>query len=60
MSGEKVSKDKTQIYLSKEIGEITGFSVSKNLGKYLRMQLLHNQVTNNTYQEVLDQVDKRS
>ncbi|KAK9195305.1 hypothetical protein WN943_003425 [Citrus x changshan-huyou] len=67
MFGEKVSTEKTRLYfsknvepaLSKKISELSGFSTSKNLGKYLGMPLLHGRVTNKTYQEILDRVDKQ-
>ena len=57
ISGEKVSTEKTRLYfsknvepaLSKKISELSGFSISKNLGKYLGMPLLHGRVTNKTY-----------
>lgn len=45
--------------VSKKISELSGFSTSKDLGKYLGMPFLHGRVTNKTYQEVLDRVDKR-
>lgn len=67
MSGEKLSEEKTRTYfsktvefaLAKEIGELSCFSISKNLGRYLGMPNLHSHVTNKTYHEILDRVDTR-
>ena len=66
-SGEKVNKSKTQVFFSqnvnpieaKEIGAALGFSVTKNLGKYLGMPVIHSRVNKQTYQEILDKVNKR-
>ncbi|KAH9685635.1 putative ribonuclease H protein [Citrus sinensis] len=63
-SGEKVNRAKTQIFFSRnvqkdtirEIKNTLGFSVTKNLGKYLGMPILHSRVTKATYQEILDKV----
>ena len=45
--------------MAKEIGELSGFSISKNLGMYLGMPNLHSRVTNKTYHEILDRVGTR-
>lgn len=66
-SGDKVNKEKTQIFFSKNVEPSTaknisttnGFSVTNNFGKYLGMPLLHNRVTKATYQEIVDKVDKK-
>ena len=66
-SGEMVSKQKTHVFFSKnvenamarKISESLGFSATDNLGKYLRTPLLHNRVTKATYQEIVDNVDKK-
>lgn len=66
-SGEKVSREKTQIFFSRnvqkgtirEIKNTLGFSVTKNFGKYLGMPILHSRVTKATYQDILDKVQQR-
>lgn len=66
-SGPRVSKAKTQTFFSnnvksdetKMIGNILGFSITNDLGKYLGMPLLHSRVTKKTYQSITDKVEKR-
>lgn len=66
-SGEKVNNTKTSIFfssnvsavLSKSISKALGFTISNNLGRYLGMPLLHSRVTKNTYQDIVDKVEKR-
>lgn len=66
-SGAKVSKTKTHLYFSRnvnhlgspDIGEITGFSITSNLGEYLSLPLLHSRAAKETYQEIVDKVDKK-
>lgn len=66
-SGEKVSKEKINIYFSKivrvddrrEIVSELGFYVIDNLGNYLGVPLLHNRVNKHTYKGVLDKVQQR-
>ena len=66
-SREKVSKTKTQVFFShniksaeaKEIGDSLGFSVTKNLGKYLGVPIIHSRVNKLTYQGILDKVNQR-
>lgn len=56
---EKANKAKTQIFFShnvqtvtiREIKNMLGFSVTKNLCKYLSMPILHSRVAKVTYQE---------
>ena len=66
-SGAKVSKQKIQIFFSKNvpitlasgIGKALGFSVTNNLGRYLGMPLLHDWVSKKTYQSIIDKIDQR-
>ena len=66
-SGAKVSKQKTQIFFSKNvpvtlasgIGNALGFSIINNLGRYLGMPLLHDRVSKKTYQSIIDKIDQR-
>ena len=41
------------------IGSALGVSVTNNLGDYLGMPLIHSRVNKNTYQSILDKVDRR-
>lgn len=45
--------------LSKSISKALGFTITNNLGWYLGMPLLHSRVTKNTYQDIVDKVEKR-
>ena len=66
-SEAKVNKSKTKIYFSKNVvsrdaqllSDVLGYSVTKDLGCYLGMPLLHSRVNKATYQSILDKVDKR-
>ncbi|XP_054791396.1 uncharacterized protein LOC129297044 [Prosopis cineraria] len=66
-SGLKVNSDKTRVFYShnvnhnrsREINSILGFMQTANLGKYLRVPLLHSRVKNDIFEEVVDKV-KRS
>ncbi|KAH9730831.1 putative ribonuclease H protein [Citrus sinensis] len=66
-SGAKVNKSKTLVYFSKNISAMEvsrisselGVSVTDNLGKYLGVLLLHNRVSKQTYQNIIDTMDKR-
>lgn len=42
---------------AKKIGSLLGFSITKNLGKYL--PLLHSWVSKHTYEEIVDKVESR-
>lgn len=56
-SSVKVKKSKTQVYFSKNVsgavavrlGRELGYIVTKDLGKYLGMPLLHRRVSKQTY-----------
>lgn len=56
-SSTKVNKSKTQVYFSKNVsvavasrlGRELGYTVTKDLGKYLGMPLLHRRVSKQTY-----------
>ena len=41
------------------IGDALGFSITKDLGCYLGMPLIHSRVNKATYQSILDKVDMR-
>lgn len=66
-SGEKVNQQKTTLYFSsnvstgvaRKIGKTLDFTITNNLGRYLGMPLLNSRVTKNTYQEIVDKVEKR-
>ncbi|KAH9751354.1 putative ribonuclease H protein [Citrus sinensis] len=66
-SGAKINRTKTQLFFSKtihngeasRIGNFLGFTMTKDLGKYLGMPLLHSRVTMNTYHDIVDKVEKR-
>ena len=66
-SGAKVNKTKTQIYFSRNIsgavagrlGRELGYTVTKDLGNYLSMPLLHRRVSTQTYQGILDKMQQR-
>ena len=63
----KVNKTKTQVFFSKNIserernriGRMLGF-ITKDLGKYLGMPLLHPRVSKSTYQDILDKMEKKA
>ncbi|KAH9670623.1 putative ribonuclease H protein [Citrus sinensis] len=66
-SEAKVNKAKSQVFFSKNIsawdmkriGAELGFSVTKDLGTYLGMPLLHTRVSHHTYQNIIDKVERR-
>lgn len=66
-SGEKVNQQKTTLYFSsnvstgvaRKIEKTLDFTITNNLGRYLGMPLLNSRVTKNTYQEIVDKVEKR-
>ncbi|KAH9725610.1 putative ribonuclease H protein [Citrus sinensis] len=66
-SEAKVNKAKSQVFFSKNIsawdmkriGAELGFSVTKDLGTYLGMPLLHTRVSQHTYQNIIDKVERR-
>ncbi|CAL8176297.1 unnamed protein product [Prunus armeniaca] len=65
--GQKVSFEKsmacvspnTCLALAQNIASICGSSLSDNLGKYLGVPLIHTRVTKDTYQDIIDKVQKR-
>lgn len=66
-SGQKVSEAKSRIYFSKNVDgavrnhlcHVSGFSVTKDIGKYLGVPILHERVTNRSFKFILDKVDQR-
>ncbi|XP_061361234.1 uncharacterized protein LOC133305091 [Gastrolobium bilobum] len=66
-SGQKISKEKTRVFFSenvgysraKEISEFLGIGSTQNLGKYLGVMLNHSRVNNATFGNVLDRVNRR-
>lgn len=66
-SGSKVNNSKTLIYFSKNVGEseanvisrLLGYSVTKDLGKYLDVPLQHSRVSSCMYQELINKIEKR-
>lgn len=66
-SSKKMNKKKTQIFFSKNvisakacrIGKGLGFTVTKSLGNFIGMPLLHSRVEKNNYRAVLDKVGQR-
>ena len=66
-SGAKINITKTQLFFSKNIhnveasriGNFLGFIITKDLGKYLGMPLLHSRVTMNTYHDIVNKVEKQ-
>ncbi|KAF7804220.1 putative ribonuclease H protein At1g65750 family [Senna tora] len=63
-SGQKVNEGKTRVHFSKnvdldkrhELSNRLGFAETNDLGAYLGMPVLHQRVTKNTYQYVVDKV----
>ena len=57
---------KTKVFFSKNvatwddnlIGSTLGFSATNELGDYLGMPLIHSRVNKDTYQSILDKIDK--
>lgn len=66
-SRKKVSKTSTQVFFShnvkpaeaKNISAYLGFYVTKNLGKYMGMSILHSNVNKLTYQGIANIVEQR-
>lgn len=66
-SGQKISEEKTRIFFSKNvdchvrnhIGQVSGFQITNDLGKYLGVPILHEKVNKRAFQFILDKVDKR-
>ncbi|KAH9667242.1 putative ribonuclease H protein [Citrus sinensis] len=66
-SEAKVNKTKSQVFFSKNIsarsmkriGADLGFPITKDLGMYLEMPLLHTRVSQHTYQNIIDKVERR-
>ncbi|CAL9001792.1 unnamed protein product [Prunus brigantina] len=66
-SGQKVSFEKSMVCVSpntcpglaQNIASISGSPLSDNLGKYLGVPLIHTRVNKDTYQEIIDKVQKR-
>jgi hypothetical protein len=64
-SGQKVSKDKSRVFFSKNVGwhkrrdlsNDLGIQTTDDLGKYLGVPILHKKFSKNTYQFVLDKVN---
>ena len=61
-SGQKVSITKTKVFFSKnvsaslaeDISRRSGFQITKDMGKYLGVPLLHQKVTKNTYSYLIE------
>nr|KYP72147.1 LINE-1 reverse transcriptase isogeny [Cajanus cajan] len=66
-SGMKVSEENTRVFFSKNVGwnvksEISsslGFQRTDNLGKYLGVQLHHTRVSRNSFQSVMNSINRR-
>jgi hypothetical protein len=66
-SGQKVSKEKSRVFFSKNVGwhkklelsNLLGIQATDDLGKYLGVPILHKRVTKDTYQFILDKVNQR-
>lgn len=66
-SGSKVKNSKTLIYFFKNVGDseanaisgLLGYSITKDLGKYLGVPLQHSKVSSCMHQEIIDKVEKR-
>ncbi|XP_061993910.1 uncharacterized protein LOC133711840 [Rosa rugosa] len=67
LSGQTVNFEKSKIYVSpnvrnnlaKSISRTCGSPLTKDLGKYLGMPLLHSRLTKHTYSEMVDKVHSR-
>lgn len=44
---------------AKNIGTLLGFSITMNLGKYLGIPLLYSLVSKDTYQDIVDKMERR-
>ncbi|XP_057451938.1 uncharacterized protein LOC130743727 [Lotus japonicus] len=66
-SGMKVSIPKTRLMISKNVGsavsrqlsDLSGISLTSDLGKYLGVPLAHKRVTSSSYQYILDRTQTR-
>lgn len=66
-SGAKVNIGKTKIFLSKNVNwqikqlitSKSGYQCMDDLGKYLGVPILHKKVNKNTFNFVIDKVNKR-
>ena len=66
-SGQRVSLNKSKLFLSPNIShslasgisQILGIPLTKNLGKSLGVPIIHGRVTKQTYSEVLEKVQSR-
>lgn len=61
-----MNKTKTHALFSKNIshgeanniGKLLGCTITKDLGNYLRMSLIHSRVSNQTYHKIIEKVEK--
>lgn len=44
---------------AKNIGTLLGFSITMNLSKYLGIPLLYSLVSKDTYQDIVDKMERR-
>ncbi|KAL4336634.1 hypothetical protein AHAS_Ahas12G0029800 [Arachis hypogaea] len=66
-SGQKVNKEKTRIFFSKNVGHtvkddirrVLQFSIMQDLKKYLGVLILHSRVTKNTYNDIIIKLQSR-
>ncbi|CAL1381633.1 unnamed protein product [Linum trigynum] len=66
-SGERVNKDKSCVFFSKNtkdqvktrISDTLGIQQTNNLGRYLGVPVIHGRVTKDTYKYILEKIDKR-
>ena len=62
ISGQQVSFPKSRIFYSnnmkegdaRNVASVCGSPLTKNLGKYLGVSLIHGRVTNQTYMELVE------
>ncbi|KAK0586151.1 hypothetical protein LWI29_001876 [Acer saccharum] len=67
VSGQQVSFPKSRVLCSnnvsngfaKTLAEICGSPVTKDLGKYLGVPLIHGRITKDTYKDILDRIQSR-
>ncbi|KAK3204388.1 hypothetical protein Dsin_018434 [Dipteronia sinensis] len=67
LSGEHVSFSNSRVFCSnnisdakaKELGDLCGSPITKNLGNYLGVPLIHGRITKNTYNHILEKSQKR-
>ncbi|KAK9118356.1 hypothetical protein Scep_016449 [Stephania cephalantha] len=66
-SGHKISKQKSQLLLSLNVSEnlasrisgVMGISITKDLGRYFGVPIIHRRVTKGTYEKMLSKVASR-